>query len=165
MAASLLIYGRIKGVQRPAIAVSFPTQKHPEVILDVGANVDCSAEHLVQFAHLGRLYFEFFWGAKKPRISLLNIGEESAKGNSITKVAHKLLAADPGLNFTGNIERKDVLKGITDVVVCEGFVGNVMLKTIEGAAISKPGLNNLKLSKSLVRARCCRIHPEFSVFI
>jgi len=136
MAASLLIYGRIKGVQRPAIAVTFPTQKHPEVILDVGANVDCSADHLVQFAHLGRLYFEFFFNESKPRISLLNIGEESAKGNSITKEAHKLFAQDKGLNFIGNIEGKDVLKGVTDVIVCDGFVGNVMLKTIEGAAIS-----------------------------
>ncbi len=136
MAASLFVYGRIPGVQRPAIAVTFPTQKRHEIILDVGANVDCTAEHLLQFAQLGSLYFEFFYSEKGPRVSLLNIGEESAKGNSITKEAYKLLAASKDLNFIGNIEGKDVLKGVTDVIVCDGFVGNVMLKTIEGAAIS-----------------------------
>lgn len=136
MAASLFIYGRINGVQRPAIAVTFPTQGHPEIILDVGANVDCTAEHLLQFAQLGSLYFEFLFQNAKPRVSLLNIGEESAKGNSMVKEAHRLIANAPDLNFIGNIEGKDILKGVTDVIVCDGFVGNVMLKTIEGAAIS-----------------------------
>lgn len=136
MAASLFIYGRIKNVARPAIAVTFPTQLNPEIILDVGANVDCSAEHLLQFAQLGSLYFEFFFREPKPRVSLLNIGEESAKGNAMVKEAHRLIAECPGLNFIGNIEGKDILKGVTDVIVCDGFVGNVMLKTIEGAAIS-----------------------------
>ncbi len=136
MAASLFIYGRIKNVQRPAIAVTFPTQQHPEIILDVGANVDCTAEHLLQFAQLGSLYFEFLFKEPKPRVSLLNIGEESAKGSIMVKEAHRLIAGTQGLNFIGNIEGKDILKGVTDVIVCDGFVGNVMLKTIEGAAIS-----------------------------
>lgn len=136
MAASLFIYGRIKNVQRPAIAVTFPTQRHPEIILDVGANVDCEAAHLVQFAQLGSLYFEFFFKKSRPEVSLLNIGEESAKGNVMTKEAHRLLLNTAGINFVGNIEGKDVLKGITDVIVCDGFVGNVMLKTIEGVALS-----------------------------
>lgn len=136
MAASLFIYGRISGVQRPAIAVTFPTQGHPEIILDVGANVDCTAEHLLQFAQLGSLYFEFFFQQSRPRVSLLNIGEESAKGSMMVKEAHRLIAECESLNFAGNIEGKDILKGITDVIVCDGFVGNVMLKTIEGAAIS-----------------------------
>jgi len=136
MAASLLIYGRIRNVSRPAIAVTFPTQKNPEVILDVGANVDCEAENLLQFAHLGSLYFHFLFGVERPRISLLNIGEESAKGNLTTKQAHILLQQAQDLNFSGNIEGKDILKGVTDVIVCDGFVGNVILKTVEGVAIS-----------------------------
>jgi len=136
MAASLLIYGRIRNVSRPAIAVTFPTQKNPELILDVGANVDCEADNLLQFAHMGSLYCQFLFGIERPRISLLNIGEESAKGNQTTKQAHIMLQQDKELNFCGNIEGKDILKGVTDVIVCDGFVGNVMLKTIEGVAIS-----------------------------
>ncbi len=136
MAASLLVYGRIKNVLRPAIAGSFPTQKNPEIILDIGANVDCTAEHLLQFARLGSLYARFLFHLENPRVSLLNIGEESAKGNVLSKEAWQLLSEARDLNFIGNIEGKDVLKGITDVIVCDGFVGNVMLKTIEGAAIS-----------------------------
>jgi glycerol-3-phosphate acyltransferase PlsX len=136
MAASLFTYGRIPNVMRPAIAIQFPTQQNHEIILDVGANVDCEAEHLLQFAQLGKLYSQYFFKLENPRVSLLNIGEESAKGNSISKDAHKLLAASPDLNFIGNIEGKDVLSGITDVIVCDGFVGNVMLKTVEGALIS-----------------------------
>lgn len=136
MAASLFVYGRIKNVIRPAIAISFPTQGHPEIILDVGANVDCNAEHLMQFAKMGSLYAEFFHKVNNPRVSLLNIGEEGAKGNVLVKEVYQLLSEDKSINFIGNIEGKDVLKGITDVIVCDGFVGNVMLKTIEGAAIS-----------------------------
>jgi glycerol-3-phosphate acyltransferase PlsX len=98
--------------------------------------VDCTAEHLVQFARLGSLYAEFLLHVQNPRVSLLNIGEESAKGNQLVKEVYKTLSEAKDLNFIGNIEGKDVLKGITDVIVCDGFVGNVMLKTIEGAAIS-----------------------------
>jgi len=136
MAASLFVYGRIKNVLRPAIAISFPTQKNPEIILDVGANVDCSAEHLVQFAKMGSLYAKFLLHIENPRVSLLNIGEEGAKGNQLVKEVYHLLSETKDIHFVGNIEGKDVLKGITDVIVCDGFVGNVMLKTIEGAAIS-----------------------------
>jgi glycerol-3-phosphate acyltransferase PlsX len=136
MSASLLTYGRVKGVSRPAIAILFPTQVHHEVILDVGANVDCDAENLLQFAHLGRIYYEFFFQNPSPRVALLNIGEESAKGDQVSRTAHQLLAEAKDINFIGNIEGKDLLKGICDVVVCDGFVGNVVLKTIEGAVIS-----------------------------
>lgn len=136
MAASLLIYGRIKNVQRPAIAVVFPTQVGHQILLDMGANVDCTAENLVQFAKLGSMYFEYFFKEAKPRISLLNIGEESAKGNATTKEAYQLLSRDKDLNFTGNIEGKDIMRGITDVVVCDGFVGNIVLKTVEGVGFS-----------------------------
>jgi len=135
MTASLLVYGRIKNVLRPAIAVVFPTQVGSEILLDMGANVDCSAENLLQFAQLGSLYFEYFFKESRPRISLLNIGEESAKGNIITKQAYQLLVGS-GLNFIGNIEGKDIITGVTDVIVCDGFVGNIVLKTIEGVGFS-----------------------------
>jgi glycerol-3-phosphate acyltransferase PlsX len=136
MAASLFVLGRIKGVLRPAIAMTFPTTSGSEIILDVGANADCAPEHLVQFAELGSMYSQFIDKIDNPRVSLLNIGEEDKKGNELTKVVHRLLASDQNINFIGNIEGKDILKGVTDVIVCDGFTGNVMLKTVEGAAIA-----------------------------
>ncbi|HNX00543.1 MAG TPA: phosphate acyltransferase PlsX [Candidatus Cloacimonadota bacterium] len=136
MAASLFTYGRIPGVLRPAIAVTFPTLSNYEIILDVGANVDCESENLVQFAILGKIYFQLLYGGDNPRVSLLNIGEESKKGNELVKEAYSKMQTNSHINFIGNIEGKDVMKGITDVIVCDGFVGNVMLKTIEGALIS-----------------------------
>ncbi len=136
MSASLFQYGRIRNVDRPAIAVVFPSQEGHQILLDMGATVDCTANNLLQFAHLGSMYYEYFFKNPRPRISLLNIGEESAKGNVITKQAHQLLAEDKDLNFTGNIEGKDILRGITDVIVCDGFVGNVVLKTVEGVGFS-----------------------------
>ncbi|MEA2096060.1 MAG: phosphate acyltransferase PlsX [Candidatus Cloacimonadota bacterium] len=136
MAASLFGYGRIKNILRPAIATTFPTQTHPEIILDVGANVECNPENLVQYAILGSLYFKFFFEADNPRVALLNIGEEESKGNELVKNTYAKLKENKDINFVGNIEGKDLLKGIVDVVVCDGFVGNVMLKTVEGAAYS-----------------------------
>jgi glycerol-3-phosphate acyltransferase PlsX len=136
MSASLITLGRMKNVLRPAIAVVFPTQDGHEIILDVGANVDCEPQHLLQFAILGSKYFEYFFKESRPRISLLNIGEESAKGNSMSKEAHRLMASSKDINFVGNIEGKDVISGVTDVIVCDGFVGNVMLKTVEGVGFS-----------------------------
>lgn len=136
MAASLFAYGRIKNVKRPAIAITLPTKGKPQIVLDVGANVDCSVENLVQFAELGSLYSKFLFDIDSPKVALLNIGEEDKKGNILSKTTHKELSVSNTINFVGNIEGKDLLKGIVDVVVCDGFVGNVMLKTIEGAAIS-----------------------------
>ncbi|MDN5353354.1 MAG: phosphate acyltransferase [Candidatus Cloacimonadota bacterium] len=136
MAASLFSYGRIKNVLRPAIAITLPTQKQPEIILDVGANVDCSADNLVQFSKLGSLYSKFFYQNSNPKVALLNIGEEDAKGNEVVKKAHMKLKNYQDINFVGNIEGEELLKGVVDVVVCDGFVGNVMLKTVEGAAVS-----------------------------
>lgn len=136
MAASLIVLGRIKGVLRPAIAITFPTKYGSEIILDVGANADCDSKQLVQFAELGSMYSQFMNKIDRPRVSLLNIGEEDKKGNELTKEVHRLLASEHNLNFIGNIEGKDILKGITDVIVCDGFTGNVMLKTVEGAALA-----------------------------
>ncbi|MBN1948972.1 MAG: phosphate acyltransferase PlsX [Candidatus Cloacimonetes bacterium] len=136
MASSLFELGRIKNIQRPAIAITLPTMAKPEIILDVGANVDCSPENLHQFARLGSLYSHFFFQKENPEVALLNIGEESVKGNDLAKKAYNLLAQDQDINFIGNIEGKDLLKGVADVVVCDGFVGNVMLKTVEGVAVA-----------------------------
>jgi len=136
MTVSLLTYGRIKNVLRPAIAITLPTLQKPEIILDVGANVDCSPENLVQFAELGTLYSKFFHDVKNPEVALLNIGEESVKGNYLVKKVYTKLEADSNINFIGNIEGKDLLKGVADVIVCDGFVGNVMLKTVEGVALA-----------------------------
>lgn len=136
MAASLLGYGRIKNVLRPAIAMTLPTKKKPTIILDVGANVDCSSENLVQFAKLGSLYARFFFKNEYPRVALLNIGEESAKGNELVKKAFSKLSKYPDINFVGNIEGEGILSGKFEVIVCDGFVGNVMLKTVEGVAFA-----------------------------
>ncbi|MBT5420295.1 MAG: phosphate acyltransferase PlsX, partial [Candidatus Cloacimonetes bacterium] len=130
MAASLFGYGRVKNILRPAIATTFPTQSHPEIILDIGANVECTPENLVQYAILGSLYFKFFFETDNPRVALLNIGEEETKGNELVKNTYGKLKQNKDINFVGNIEGKDLLKGIVDVVVCDGFVGNVMLKTV-----------------------------------
>ena len=136
MAASLLGYGRIKNILRPAIAMTLPTKKKPTIILDVGANVDCSSENLVQFAKLGSLYARFFFKNENPRVALLNIGEESAKGNELVKKAFSKLSKYPDINFAGNIEGEGILSGKFEVIVCDGFVGNVMLKTVEGVAFA-----------------------------
>lgn len=136
MSASLITLGRMKNVLRPAIAGVFPTQSGHQVILDIGANVDCNAQHLMQFAVMGSKYYEFFFKVPQPKVSLLNVGEESAKGNAMSKEAYRLISESKDIRFAGNIEGKDVLSGITDVIVCDGFVGNVMLKTIEGVGFS-----------------------------
>ena len=134
MAASMFTLGRVKNVLRPAIAVTLPTVSGHSIVLDVGANADCEPEYLDQFAIMGNLYAKFLFNTDNPRIALLNIGEESKKGNELTKKAYGLLAANQSINFIGNIEGKDLLKGIAEVVICDGFVGNVMLKTVEGVA-------------------------------
>ncbi len=150
MAASLFGYGRIKNILRPAIATTFPTQSHPEIILDVGANVECNPENLVQYAILGSLYFKFFFKTDDPRVALLNIGEEESKGNELVKNTYVKLKENKDINFVGNIEGKDLLKGIVDVVVCDGFVGNVMLKTVEGAAYSIMSILKSEMKKDWI---------------
>jgi glycerol-3-phosphate acyltransferase PlsX len=135
MAASALLLGRLTGVTRPAIATVFPTARQPVVVIDSGANVDCSPQELVQFAWLGSVYAEFVLGRKRPVIGLLSIGEEKEKGNATTKAAHALFQT-AGFNFHGNVEGRDLPAGSSDgvpidVVVCDGFVGNVVLKFYE----------------------------------
>lgn len=133
MVASFFVLGLIKGVERPAIATSLPTLTGEAIMLDVGANVDCSANHLEQFALMGNEYGKHLLGKPNPRVGLLSIGEEDSKGNEVTKEAFKLLKSS-SMNFVGNVEGRDVYSGIADVVVCDGFIGNVALKISEGVA-------------------------------
>lgn len=133
VSAVLLTYGRIKGISKPAIAVVVPTPVRPVVLLDVGATADCKAGNLLQFARMGSVYATKILGVANPSVGLLSIGEEKSKGNELVQVAHGLLEKS-GLNFVGNVEGKDISAGKTDVVVCDGFTGNVALKLMEGLA-------------------------------
>jgi len=131
MAAATLVIGRIKGVQRPAIATVLPTAGAPCVLLDVGANADCKPEHLAQFATMGAAYATAALGIRAPRVGLLNIGEEPGKGSQLAQDAYVLLqAGSPG--FVGNVEGRDIPAGTVDVIVTDGFTGNVALKLMEG---------------------------------
>jgi glycerol-3-phosphate acyltransferase PlsX len=131
LAAGLLELRRIAGVMRPAIAVPIPAQRGPSVLLDAGANADARAEHLLQFATMGAVFAEEILDRTNPSVRLLSIGEEPEKGNQLTLEAHELLAGSD-LNFQGNTEGRDILSGAADVVVTDGFTGNVTLKLLEG---------------------------------
>jgi phosphate acyltransferase len=133
MAISRFVLKTLPGIDRPAIAQSIPCMKGHTYMLDLGANVDCSAEHLLQFAIMGAMLLESLEHAESPSVGLLNIGEEDIKGNEVVKQAAELLRKS-GLNFYGNVEGNDVFMGTTDIVVCDGFVGNVALKSAEGLA-------------------------------
>ncbi|TAL75809.1 MAG: phosphate acyltransferase PlsX [Burkholderiaceae bacterium] len=134
MAISRYVLKTLDGIDRPAIATSIPNQKGgATTMLDLGANVDCSAENLLQFAIMGTALVTALYGRQQPTVGLLNIGEEIIKGNEVVKHAAELLRAS-GLNFYGNVEGDDICKGTVDVIVCDGFVGNVVLKSIEGLA-------------------------------
>ncbi len=132
MTTALVVLGPLPGVERPAIAAVVPTLTGQAVLLDVGANVDCKARHLVQFALMGNVYARDVLGLTRPRVGLLSIGEEESKGNELTREAFKELEDEPSLNFIGNLEGRDVFSGTADVIVCDGFIGNVALKISEG---------------------------------
>lgn len=142
MAASLLYIGRIQGIDRPAIAVFLPSLTKPTLLLDAGANADCIPEMLLQFAHMGSVFMESVYGIAKPTVGILNIGEELGKGNSLANAAFHLIEHSAGLHFIGNIEGNDLFKGNCDVAVCDGFVGNVALKSAEG--VSRMLLQSIK---------------------
>jgi phosphate acyltransferase len=131
LATGLVLLRRVKGVRRPAIAVPIPARRGPSVLIDAGANADCRAEHLLQFATMGAVFAEEILGIDRPEVRLLSIGEEPEKGNRLTLEAHELLAASD-LDFRGNTEGRDLLEGAADVVVTDGFTGNVALKAVEG---------------------------------
>jgi glycerol-3-phosphate acyltransferase PlsX len=132
LAACFLELRRLPGVARPAIAVVIPAKHRPSVLLDSGANADNRPEHLLQFAHMGSVFAEEVLGIADPEVRLLSIGEEAEKGNQLTLEAHDLLAAAEDLHFAGNTESRELLLGAADVVVCDGFTGNVVLKLMEG---------------------------------
>lgn len=140
VAAAQLILHRIRGVGRPAIATPMPTPDGVTLMLDSGANVDSKPEHLVQSAVMGALYAQHVFGIAHPRVGLLNIGEEESKGNEQAKETYQLLKVEPNIHFCGNAEGRDVPKGNFDVVICDGFVGNVVLKFAEGLAKTILGL-------------------------
>jgi len=133
MVSAFFLLGSIQGVERPAIAASLPTRQGNAVMLDVGATVDCTAKQLYQFGIMGNEYGKHILEVAKPRVGLLSIGEEDTKGNEVTKEAFQLLKSSP-INFIGNIEGRDVYSGNADVIVCDGFLGNVALKISEGLA-------------------------------
>ncbi|MCD8159177.1 MAG: phosphate acyltransferase PlsX [Clostridiales bacterium] len=133
LAGATVIVGRIKGVERPCLATLIPTEKGPSLLMDVGANTDCKPNYIVQFAKMGSVYFENVMGVKNPKVGIVNIGVEEEKGNLMTREAHKLLN-ETDLNFIGNAEARDLLTHVADVLVCDGFVGNIILKFGEGMA-------------------------------
>ena len=127
-----VIVGRSKGVERPPLAPLIPTEKGVSLLIDCGANVDARASHLVQFAQMGSIYMEHVMGIKNPRVAIVNIGAEEEKGNALVKETFPLLKECKGINFTGSIEAREIPHGGADVIVCEAFVGNVILKLYEG---------------------------------
>ena len=134
MAAALLVLGRLKGIERPAILANIPVQHGYVALLDAGTNTDCRPVHLQQFAVMGSAYARAFYGKDDPTVGLISIGEEEGKGNELTRAAHQLLKETPGINFYGNVEGRDLFKATTDVFVTDGFTGNVVLKLAEGEA-------------------------------
>ena len=124
-------FGMIPGVERPALATTIPTRQGSAVLLDAGANLECRPQHLLQFGVMGSVYARLALGVARPRVGLLSIGEEETKGNELTRDAHQLLKAAP-IDFIGNVEGREIYSGVADVIVCDGFTGNVVLKTSEG---------------------------------
>ena len=171
LAAGLLEIGRLSGVHRPAIAIPLPALGGPSVLIDGGANADARPEHIVQFAHMGSVFSAEVLGVAEPSVGLLSIGEEPDKGNRLVREAHRLLA-EADVRFAGNVEGGNLLRGAADVVVCDGFTGNVALKTLEGgiatalgslreeaAATARGKLGGL-LIRPAARALRERLNPE-----
>jgi len=149
MASAIKSLGRLEKIARPGIASIFPTLKNPLVMMDVGANVDCRPQHLFQFGVMGSAFSDNLFQIRKPSIGLLSIGEEGGKGNVLVKKAHELFS-NSSLNFIGNVEGRDIFQGDVDVIVCDGFVGNVCLKVSEGLAEAIISMLRTEMSKSFM---------------
>lgn len=135
LAGGIFRMGRIRGIDRPALGPVLPTSgEHPVILIDCGANADCKPDYLVQFALMGQAYMKGVMGIANPKVGLLNVGAEDEKGNELCKAVFPLLKNHPGVNFYGNVEARDVLTGVVQVIVCDGFSGNILLKSTEGAA-------------------------------
>ena len=161
MAAAILELGCIPKIRRPTIAAILPSVKGKVLVLDVGANVDCKPEHLPQFALIGTKYAKYILGIENPKIGLLNIGEEENKGNKFAQNAYKNLK-NADINFVGNIEGKDIFKGKVDVVVCDGFTGNILLKSSEGLAkFLLTTINNMLISQLPQNQEMDKLKEEF----
>jgi glycerol-3-phosphate acyltransferase PlsX len=141
-------FGMLSGVDRPALAVAVPTMRQPAILLDVGATVDCRPAHLLQFAIMGAVYARVGLGVDTPRVALLSIGEEETKGDELTREAHQLLKSAP-VSFVGNVEAREVYSGDVDVIVCDGFTGNIALKISEGLVEVVEGLLREELSSTV----------------
>ncbi len=158
-ATLMFTLGKMPGVMRPAIASALPTSRQgkPCLLLDLGANVDCKPEYLLQFAYLGSFYMHDIYHISHPRVGLLNIGHESTKGNDLTQKTYKLLRKEKDLNFMGNVEGREIIKGQADIIVCDGFVGNVVLKLMEGVA----GMTMEVLKKELTSSLLSKLWVSF----
>ncbi|TBL77690.1 phosphate acyltransferase PlsX [Paenibacillus thalictri] len=165
MTTALLIVGRMKGIERPALAPMIPTVDGAGVLaLDLGANMDATPEQLVQYAIMGSIYRNIVHGVAKPRIGLLNVGTEAMKGNELTKAAYPLLE-QAHIHFIGNVESRDILQAKCDVIVCDGFAGNIMLKSIEGAASTIFSALKTEFTKSwLTKIAALIVKPGLSQF-
>jgi len=150
MVAARTVLGPIKGVARSAICQLLPSTKNHVLLIDMGANVDCTARHLCDFAEMGMLYSQRVLGVKQPRVGLINIGQEQLKGNELARQVHRSLSASGHINFVGNIEPMGIFKGECDVAVCDGFVGNLVLKTGEAAAYFMRSVLRRELDATLV---------------
>lgn len=156
MAGALFIVGRIKGVDRPALAPVIPTLRGKTLLIDAGSNTDCRPVNFRQFGVMGALYMKEMFGIENPAVGLVNVGEEKMKGNAVIREAHRLLS-ETDINFVGNIEGREIIEGKADVVVCDGFVGNVILKTMEGTANGLYTLLRQELTKNFFRTACAML--------
>ncbi|QQY80764.1 phosphate:acyl-[acyl carrier protein] acyltransferase [Keratinibaculum paraultunense] len=161
LAGGLFIVKRIEGIERAALATVYPTRKGFSLMLDIGANVDCKPEYLKQFAIMGSIYSEKVLGIKSPKVGLANIGVEEVKGNNLVRESYKLLK-DANINFCGNAEVRDIPEGVMDVIVCDGFIGNVILKLTEGMAITMFSILEEEFTKSFKsKIGAMMLKPQF----
>lgn len=150
MVATKVVLGTLEGIERPAIAILMPHIHGVSILTDVGANVDCKPQHLLQFAIMGNTYAKEILEIEKPKVGLLNVGKEKIKGNELTRTTYDLLEKT-SLNFIGNVEGRDIFNGSVDVIVCDGFIGNVVLKTAESLAETIQGMLKKEITKNFLR--------------